>query len=380
MTTSPLAPLPRNPLGNSLRREPKDTVQITTWNVQGIISCNSAAKEFGFRKYIEAENAHVVVLTEVRERRDALEQDEGFEFLRRMYPHRYWTHLCAVLSKIEPVGVTIGFPEGNNGSRSEHVDRAVTLEFKSMFLIGTYVPNSGGNGMLDKVKPVIWAGDFNVVMPDVDKPQLSLDLEKPTMCFTSKQPGTLSLEIEWHKDLLKRKPGMSWIVHAVLISDHCDTLKDPKIPARSSAEPIFVDVWRLIHPPTGAKGLEGGALTGSSPRSMFRLTNTIPRTLSQSTRSLHSSRFALSSAQHPGKSGLNHLENPSLSEEAVHAERHGQDPLSPSQKASSSTPTSNAPMQGGSATDKAADQAKGAWDKVKDVASQVKDKVEKATK
>ncbi|KAM0791755.1 hypothetical protein ACM66B_004022 [Microbotryomycetes sp. NB124-2] len=79
-----------------------------------------------------------------------------------------------------------------------------------------------------------------------------------------------------------------------------------------------------------------------------------------------------SSAQHPGKSGLDHLENPSLSEEAVHAEKHGQDPLSESQKTKSSTPSSGAPTQSSG--------AQGAWDKVKEAASQVKDKVEKATK
>ncbi|KAK4050657.1 hypothetical protein OIV83_003383 [Microbotryomycetes sp. JL201] len=85
-----------------------------------------------------------------------------------------------------------------------------------------------------------------------------------------------------------------------------------------------------------------------------------------------------SSAQHPGKSGLDHLENPSLSEEAVHAEKHGQDPLSDSQKAKSSTPSSGAPTQGSGEGVK--EQAQGAWDKVKDAAGQLKDKVEKATK
>ncbi|KAK4050658.1 hypothetical protein OIV83_003384 [Microbotryomycetes sp. JL201] len=240
-----------NPLG--LRREPKDTIQLTTWNVQGIVSCNKASNDHGFRRYIEAENAHIVVLTEVHETRATLESDLQFDFLRKLYPYRYWGHMCGVLSKIEPVDVTFGFPEGNALDKMEAASRAITVEYKTVFVLGTYVPNSGANGskldrrrawakdferhirQLDPKKPVIWTGDFNVVVPDKDKDtgrdkvNLSLDLEKPSMCFTSQQPGTHPLEIQWHKELIERKP-------------------DARNPRRPSADPIFVDVWRLIHP------------------------------------------------------------------------------------------------------------------------------------
>ncbi|GAA5864388.1 hypothetical protein JCM8547_005807 [Rhodosporidiobolus lusitaniae] len=40
------------------------------------------------------------------------------------------------------------------------------------------------------------------------------------------------------------------------------------------------------------------------------------------------------SAQHPGKSDIDHLENPSMSEEAVHAEKHAEDPLPEEHKSS----------------------------------------------
>ncbi|GAA6018920.1 hypothetical protein JCM10207_009198 [Rhodosporidiobolus poonsookiae] len=89
--------------------------------------------------------------------------------------------------------------------------------------------------------------------------------------------------------------------------------------------------------------------------SAFRIATT---TLRQATRAARpqaaallftpSSRFALStsaihrsdipgapgSAQHPGKSDIDHLENPSASEEAVHADRETADPLSAASKAS----------------------------------------------
>jgi hypothetical protein len=43
---------------------------------------------------------------------------------------------------------------------------------------------------------------------------------------------------------------------------------------------------------------------------------------------------------HPGKSDIDHLEDPSISEEAVHADKHTSDPLADHQKASSSSSTS----------------------------------------
>lgn len=44
---------------------------------------------------------------------------------------------------------------------------------------------------------------------------------------------------------------------------------------------------------------------------------------------------------HPGKSDIDHLESPSISEEAVHAEKHASDPLPDHRKASSSSSSSS---------------------------------------
>ncbi|GAA5995040.1 hypothetical protein JCM5350_004219 [Sporobolomyces pararoseus] len=45
-------------------------------------------------------------------------------------------------------------------------------------------------------------------------------------------------------------------------------------------------------------------------------------------------------SQHPGQSSIDHLESPSISEEAVHADKHTSDPLASHQKASSSSSSS----------------------------------------
>ncbi|GAA5892278.1 hypothetical protein JCM6882_003628 [Rhodosporidiobolus microsporus] len=75
------------------------------------------------------------------------------------------------------------------------------------------------------------------------------------------------------------------------------------------------------------------------------------------------------SAQHPGKSDIEHLENPSLSEEAVHADRDAPDPLAHANKASTkmgeaahevSETAQGVAAQAGSTLKKAADAVKDA--------------------
>lgn len=75
------------------------------------------------------------------------------------------------------------------------------------------------------------------------------------------------------------------------------------------------------------------------------------------------------SAQHPGKSGHEHLENPTLSEEVVHADRAPVDPL----KAKHTTGSASASAQ--SAVDEAKSTASKVTDAVKDVAGKVADAV-----
>ena len=88
------------------------------------------------------------------------------------------------------------------------------------------------------------------------------------------------------------------------------------------------------------------------------------------------------SAQHPGKSGHDHLENPSLSEEAVHADRAPVDPIqnvkvggSPSVSDSAAAAASSASSTARSAVDEAKSTAQSAMDAVKDVAGKVADAV-----
>ncbi|GAA5869096.1 hypothetical protein JCM1840_000467 [Sporobolomyces johnsonii] len=247
--------LPNNPLKGKLRpKEPRDTVQISTWNVAGLYSCNAEKWKFGFRLYVEAEDAHILAITEVNEKDAAgvFEKDDNFAFLRERYPYRYWSPKVAILSKFKPIAPAVyGFPEGTKcDSEVEAESRAITLEFKQLFILATYVPNSGTNfksldrrkkwnadfeqhiRVLDGTKPVIWTGDFNVVRPYTTPAPSGAHRPNPHTPDVQwpqnwrRLSGTHEEEIKAHERLLGAQ----------------EELRHPRRPGRR-----FVDVWRLIN-------------------------------------------------------------------------------------------------------------------------------------
>ncbi|GAA6039250.1 hypothetical protein JCM8097_003227 [Rhodosporidiobolus ruineniae] len=237
------SPLEENPL--RFRREPSGTIQISTWNVAGLATCNSKKWDYGFRKYVEAEDATVLCLTEVNEKdpEPLFEHDPNFEFLRARYPYRYWASKVAVLSKIAPIAPAVyGYPDGTRYEQADGRARICTLEFKECYLVTTYVPNSGAEfkrldrrqdwaadfephiRSLDAKKPVIWCGDFNVIRTTTPTSNLTNDLQYTQLL--GKAAGTHPIERELHERL---------------VGDDQPMLMNPRRPG-----PKFVDVWRLI--------------------------------------------------------------------------------------------------------------------------------------
>ncbi|GAA5862483.1 hypothetical protein JCM3774_002532 [Rhodotorula dairenensis] len=70
-----------------------------------------------------------------------------------------------------------------------------------------------------------------------------------------------------------------------------------------------------------------GTVTGNNTNQKRSYHSSAVRRAPQSENPEGSKPVEEQSAQHPGKSGLDHLENPSMSEEHVHADRTAQDPL-----------------------------------------------------
>ncbi|KAH8107013.1 Endonuclease/exonuclease/phosphatase [Cristinia sonorae] len=205
------------------------TTRIATWNICGI----AASQKKGFQYYVEAEDADILILTETK-----VNVDPAVAVLNKRYPHRYWSAAfkkgyagTAILCKTEPISVDYSLP--GHPEPDTVKGRIVTLEFPSLYLVGTYVVNAG-TGLktldakklwnthfetyiraLDAKKPVIWGGDLNVAPTE-------MDLKKP--------------KNNWNKSAGYTEAETSSFAR---ILNPPEDIEDAK---------PFVDIWRKMHP------------------------------------------------------------------------------------------------------------------------------------
>jgi len=155
-------------------------LKIVSWNVNGLRSIITK----GFYEFLKTEKPDIICLQETRADESQVKLElEG-------YPHRFWDAAekkgysgTAVFSTHEPLTVTkeLGKPEHDGEGR------VITLEYKKFYLVNVYVPNSK-RGLerldyrhkswdvdflaylkkLEKKKPVIVCGDFNVAHKEID--------------------------------------------------------------------------------------------------------------------------------------------------------------------------------------------------------------------
>ncbi|EKM82547.1 hypothetical protein AGABI1DRAFT_111155 [Agaricus bisporus var. burnettii JB137-S8] len=227
----PENPQPTNkvlPVHISFPPRTPDTLRIATWNICGW----AASHKKGFKYYVEAEDADILVLTETKVNEQPVDPA-----LDARYPYTYWSISSkksysgtAILSKHKPLSVTKTLPNHPNPDLVK--GRIITLEFEGYYLIGTYVVNAGVELKtledkkewnqhfenyirdLDKVKPVIWTGDLNVAPTAIDLANAKRNWNKT--------PGYTEAETSSFKNIL-----------------------DPPEDVDAGK---FVDVWRQLHP------------------------------------------------------------------------------------------------------------------------------------
>ncbi|GAA5885478.1 hypothetical protein JCM6882_009636 [Rhodosporidiobolus microsporus] len=211
-------------------RPQEGRIRISAWNVAGL----RASEKKGFSRYVEAEDADVLVVTETKTPEIALPA------LDSRYEHRFWGNHSkkgqagtAIFSKTKPLNVIYGMHDGGEDvSKEESEGRCVTLEFDNTFVVGTYVPNAG-SGLknmdqkkawnraferylreLDAKKPVVWCGDLNVVATEKD--------------------------IRNWKTNYNKSPGCT--------DDEIDGFSSQLNPPEDSGHKKLVDVWRHFNP------------------------------------------------------------------------------------------------------------------------------------
>ena len=167
-----------------LKRNPKAT-RVVSWNVCGL---RAQLRKGSFLQFLESFKPEVMCLNET------MLQDKHIQEIKAQIPKEYFSYwFCsqakkgysgvAILSLKEPLNVTYGM----GVTQHDQTGRTITAEYQNYFLVCTYVPSAGNEvwrrdyrtknwdlGLrsylqeLQKQKPVVWAGDMNVVHQDCD--------------------------------------------------------------------------------------------------------------------------------------------------------------------------------------------------------------------
>lgn len=156
-------------------------MNIISWNVNGI---RAVAKKDFFTNF-EQMNADILCLQETK-----AQEDQVRDVLASLFGYHVYSNSAekkgysgtAIISKTEPISVSgdIGIAEHDTEGR------VLCLEYEAFYLVNVYVPNSGSElkrlayrqewdlaffnylKELEKTKPVIVCGDFNVAHKDID--------------------------------------------------------------------------------------------------------------------------------------------------------------------------------------------------------------------
>jgi exodeoxyribonuclease III len=154
-------------------------MKIISWNVNGIRACIKK----GFLDFIDEEKPDILCVQETKAHPDQV--DEKLE----QYKYHYWNSAekkgysgTAIFSKVEPLSISYGLDMNPHNGEG----RIIAAEFERFIVVTVYTPNSG-EGLrrldyrkgwdgrflkylkdLEKKKPVIVCGDFNVAHTDID--------------------------------------------------------------------------------------------------------------------------------------------------------------------------------------------------------------------
>lgn len=169
-------------------------MRIISWNVNGL---RAVYKKGLFLPLIEEYEPDILALQETKAEQGQVEIDlPDYEEYWHSSTRKKGYSGTAIFTKIMPKSVILGFPEQIVSKYGLNIDdygdataegRVITAEFNDFYLVNCYTPNSKPDlsrlkfrhkkwdpafleyvSMLDKKKPVIYTGDFNVAHTEDD--------------------------------------------------------------------------------------------------------------------------------------------------------------------------------------------------------------------
>jgi len=225
-------------------------MQIISWNVNGV----RATVKKGLIDIIHDSGADIYCLQETKAQDDqvqeALADLQGFHIYSNSATKKGYSGV-AILSKTEPIAVTTDM------GIDEHDDegRIICAEYADFYLINVYVPNSGAGlkrldyrqtwdqdfknylADLQKHKPIVVTGDFNVAHAAIDLKNDKSNYNK-TSGYTQKEidglDGILSIGLKdsfrelnpeevkysfWSSRFNARANNAGWRIDYFLVSD-----------------------------------------------------------------------------------------------------------------------------------------------------------------
>ncbi len=176
-------------------------MKIISWNVNGV----RAVMKKDFLESFKSMGADVLCLQETKAQDDqvaeALKDLEGYYIVSNSAEKKGYSG-TAIISKEKPIGVMLDM----GVSAHDTEGRVICAEYDAFYLVTVYVPNSGSElkrldyrqewdedffrylKNLEKSKPVVVCGDFNVAHRDVD-------LARPKANY-NKYAGYMQAEID----------------------------------------------------------------------------------------------------------------------------------------------------------------------------------------
>ena len=179
-------------------------MKIVSWNVAGFRACLKK----GFEDFFTKEDADIYCLQEVKAEKEQIEFDPKGFFCYLNPAERKGYSGTLIYSKKEPISVIYGIGIDEH----DHEGRVITAEYEDFYLVNQYVPNVKRDlsrldyrmtweddfkkylKKLEKKKPVIVCGDFNVAHNEIDIKNAKANIGNAGFTYEERDKFTKLLE------------------------------------------------------------------------------------------------------------------------------------------------------------------------------------------
>ena len=198
-------------------------MKLVSWNVAGFRACLKK----GFEDFFKEINADIFCLQEVKAEKEQIPFDPKGYYCYIYPAEKKGYSGTLIYTKKEPLNVKFGL----GIEKHDHEGRIITLEFEDFYLINQYVPNVKRDlsrldyrmtweddlkkyiKELEKKKPVVICGDFNVAHNEIDIKNAKANIGNAGFTYEERDKFTKLLEsglIDTYRYYYPKKEEYTW--------------------------------------------------------------------------------------------------------------------------------------------------------------------------